>query len=179
MNIDRSLVLNRYLHGLFGAERFDDLRRGLKEQEEGAGPGGPSRFFHVLSGRSGIKIGERTLEDYDRRVIEYEATLAKKRRAEPFRSFKYFQYLALLYTEVFLDRLTDDPTGFGRKPIVIVAHSMGGVISRYLLRLSQLSGPNAGHATADRVLRLITLGTPHHGSPMANGPAVADKAGIR
>ena len=32
--------------------------------------------------------------------MEYEAALAKKRRAEPFKSFKYFQYLALLYTEV-------------------------------------------------------------------------------
>lgn len=79
-----------------------------------------------------------------------------------------------------LDKMdTADPTGFGRKPIVIVAHSMGGLISRYLLQLSQLSGPNAGHAAGDRVLRLITLGTPHHGSPVANGPAVADKAGIR
>jgi hypothetical protein len=111
MNLDRSLVLNRYLHSLFDADRFDDLRRAIKEQEEGAGPDGLSRFFHVLSGRGGIKIGARTLEDYDRRVMEYEATLAKKRRAEPFRSFKYFQYLALLYPEVFLDQLTADPTG--------------------------------------------------------------------
>ena len=33
MNLECSLVLNRYLHGLFGAERFDDLRRSLKEQD--------------------------------------------------------------------------------------------------------------------------------------------------
>jgi hypothetical protein len=115
MNLDRSLVLNRYLHGLFGAERFDDLRRSLKEQEEGAGSDGRSRFFHVLSGRSGIKIGAPALEDYDRRVMEYEALLAKKRRAEPFKSFKYFQYLALLFTEIFLDRLTADPAAFVRE----------------------------------------------------------------
>lgn len=31
MNLERSLVLNRYFHALFGAERFDDLRRALKE----------------------------------------------------------------------------------------------------------------------------------------------------
>ena len=115
MNLERSLVLNRYLHGLFGAERFDDLRRALKEQEEGPGPDGRSRFFHVLSGRSGLKIEARTLEDYDHRIMEYEARLAKKRRAEPFKSFKYFQYLALLYTEVFLDRLTADPAAFLRE----------------------------------------------------------------
>ena len=64
MNIERSLVLNRYFHGLFGAERFDELRRVLKEQEEGSAPGGRSHFFHVLAGRSGLKIEVRSLEEY-------------------------------------------------------------------------------------------------------------------
>jgi hypothetical protein len=112
MNIDRSLVLNRYFHSLFGAERFEDLRRELKEQEEGARPDGRSGFSYVLSGRRGVTIEVRSLEEYDRRIMEYEAVLAKKRKAEPFKSFKYFQYLTLLYTEVFLDRLTADPARF-------------------------------------------------------------------
>ena len=114
MTLERSLVLNRYLHNLFGAERFDELRRALREQEEGPGPDGGSRFFHVLSGRNGLTIDVRQLEEYDRRVMDYEAVLAKRRRAEPFRSFKYFQYLALLYTEIFLDRITAAPTAFLR-----------------------------------------------------------------
>ena len=45
MNLERSLVLNRYFHSLLGAERFDDFRRALKEQEEGAGPDGRARGF--------------------------------------------------------------------------------------------------------------------------------------
>ena len=65
MNLERSVVLNRYLHSLFGADRFDDLRRALKEQEEGVGFDGRSRFFHVLAGRSGLKIEARfTLESF-------------------------------------------------------------------------------------------------------------------
>lgn len=112
MNLERSLVLNRYFHGLFGAERFDDLRRALREQEEGPGPDGHSRFFHVLGGRAGFRIDRRTLADYDLRILGYEARLGKNRRAEPFRTFKYFQYLALLCSEVFLDRLTADPKAF-------------------------------------------------------------------
>ena len=44
MNLERSLVLNRYHHSLFGAERFDELRRALKDQEEGAGLDGRSRL---------------------------------------------------------------------------------------------------------------------------------------
>jgi hypothetical protein len=114
VNLERSLVLNCYFHSLLGAERFDVLRRGLRDQEEGTSPDGHSRFFYVLSGRSGVKIGAQSLEEYDRRIMDYEATLAKRRRAEPFRSFKYFQYLALLYTELFLDHLTADPAAFLR-----------------------------------------------------------------
>jgi hypothetical protein len=109
MTLERSLVLNRYFHHLFGAERFDDLRRALRDQEEGPGPDGHSRFFHVLAGRAGLRIDRQALADYDLRILGYEARLAKNRRAEPFRTFKYFQYLALLYSEVFLDRLTADP----------------------------------------------------------------------
>ena len=112
MSLERSLVLNRYFHGLFGAVRFDELRRALKEQEEGPGPDGRSHFFHVLAGRSGLKIQAQLLEEYDRRIMEYEAVLAKRRRVELFQSFKYFQYLALLYTEIFFDRMTAGPNEF-------------------------------------------------------------------
>lgn len=112
MNLERSLVLNRFLHGQLGADRFDDLRRALKDQEEGPGPDGQTRFFHVLAGRAGLRIDRRTLAEYDLRIVGYEARLAKSRRVEPFRSFKYFQYLALLYTEIYLDRLTADPKAF-------------------------------------------------------------------
>ena len=115
MTLERSLVLNRYLHRLLGAERFDELRRALKEQEEGPGPDGRSRFFHVLAGRSGLEIDQSDLEAYDDRVMAYEALLAKRRKVEPFKSFKYFQYLALLYTEIFLDRLTSHPEVFLRE----------------------------------------------------------------
>ena len=109
MNLERSLVLHRFLHGLFGADRLDDLRRALRDQEEGPGPDGHSHFFHVLAGRAGLRADRRSLAEYDLRILGYEAQLARNRRVEPFRAFKYFQYLALLYTEIYLDRLTTDP----------------------------------------------------------------------
>lgn len=115
MSLERSLVLNRFLHSLFGADQFDDLRRALKDQEEGPGPDGHSRFFSVLASRAGLQLDRRSLEDYDLRIMDYEARLARSRRAEPFRSFKYFQYLALLYTEIYLDQLIADPTELLRK----------------------------------------------------------------
>ena len=41
--------------------------------------------------------------------MSYEGRLAKVRGGF---SFKYFQYLALLYTEIFFDNLTADPAWF-------------------------------------------------------------------
>lgn len=46
----------------------------------------------------------------------------------------------------------------GSARIVIVAHSMGGLVARVYLRL---------HGT-ERIARLITLGTPHHGTVLAH-----------
>jgi hypothetical protein len=70
-----------------------------------------------------------------------------------------------------------DPQSFGNKNLAIVAHSLGGLIARYFMNLPQQKGPFAGQNGGERVLKLITLGTPHHGSPAANGPARDAKAG--
>lgn len=40
-----------------------------------------------------------------------------------------------------------------------------------------MAGTFAGQPGGARVTKLITLGTPHHGSPMANGPARDARAG--
>ena len=50
-------------------------------------------------------------------------------------------------------------TEIAGKKIHLIAHSMGGLDARYLI--SKLG-------MADRVLSLTTIGTPHHGSPIAD-----------
>jgi probable HAF family extracellular repeat protein len=72
----------------------------------------------------------------------------------------------------------NDPQSFGNKKISIVAHSMGGLIAKYYMRLQQQQGTFSGQPGGERVLKLITLGTPYHGSPVANGPARNAKAGF-
>ena len=59
--------------------------------------------------------------------------------------------------------------GFGNKRVVLLAHSMGGLVARsmmqeHLFRDGQRGGQN--------VLHLITLGTPHQGTPLADAAAV-------
>jgi hypothetical protein len=104
------LVLNRYLHHLLGEEDFETLKNLLRPLPEGPDGSSRSYFFGRLVTQPRLKLSRDQLEAYDRRVMEYEARLRKARR--DFQGFRYFQYLALLYTEIFLDCLTGDPAAF-------------------------------------------------------------------
>ena len=64
----------------------------------------------------------------------------------------------------------DNMTEIHDRQIVLLAHSMGGLVSRSFAKRTRIDGPFSNQEGGERVDRLITLGTPHHGSPMANGP---------
>jgi pimeloyl-ACP methyl ester carboxylesterase len=72
--------------------------------------------------------------------------------------------------QTYYDRPTAAPDGgFGNKRVVLLAHSMGGLVARsmmqeYVFRDGQRGG--------DKVLHLITLGTAHHGTPLADAAIV-------
>lgn len=68
--------------------------------------------------------------------------------------------------QTFYDRPTASPNfGFGDHPVVILAHSMGGLIARSMMQEHVFRDGQRG---GEKVLRLITLGTPHHGTPLAD-----------
>lgn len=104
MKLEHSLVLNRWLHAQLGAREVADLKDGLMRAEPGVP--GESPFLGALLERPGVLLAEADLRAYDGRIREYEQRLAGARGAL---AWKYFQYLALLYTEIYLDRLTRDP----------------------------------------------------------------------
>jgi pimeloyl-ACP methyl ester carboxylesterase len=57
-------------------------------------------------------------------------------------------------------------------PLVLIAHSMGGLISRsYMAQHSQYEGTSwmTNQRGGKKTIKTITLATPHHGSPVANG----------
>ena len=100
--------------GLFGAETFDDLAEGLKEPEyEEWDDNNVSRLHHVLAARY-FDLPERTggpstddLLRYDGNIVGHTLGISEK-RDERIR-WKYFQYLSLLFAEVYLDRYFRDP----------------------------------------------------------------------
>lgn len=106
MKLDSYLVVNRYLQGLLGARDFEDLKRALYGVEEGPAADGQSYFYGALAGRVPDPAFRDKLAEYDRRVMDYEGRLARARGGLRLR---YFQYLALLCTEMYLDSLTSDP----------------------------------------------------------------------
>lgn len=67
---------------------------------------------------------------------------------------------------------------FYDKKVIILAHSMGGLVSRsFMLENNYTQGPLAGQQCGSNVKMLLTLGTPHHGSPLANKDARDAQAG--
>ncbi|MGQ9746855.1 MAG: hypothetical protein ACUVQZ_03695, partial [Candidatus Caldatribacteriaceae bacterium] len=97
------LVLNRYFCSLFGFQNFRELRNVLRDQQEGWAENGHSYFFRLLEGLQGLKLAPDQLAAYDLRIKGYVEKLNRFRT--PPIQLKYFQYLAVLFTEIYLDRL--------------------------------------------------------------------------
>ena len=75
-----------------------------------------------------------------------------------------------------IDRMDARDPGFAGRKLFIIGHSLGGLVARSFMQEWRLA---RGHGIpgGERVLHLVTLGTPHHGTPLANGPSRDDKAG--
>ena len=106
MNIEKYLVLNKYLLSLFGVSDFKDLQEKLKDAPVTVDSDGRSYFVNILrSSFEGLRkdiLPEETLLRYDENIQHYVRRINYKR--EPV-TLKYFQYLAVLFTEIVLDNL--------------------------------------------------------------------------
>lgn len=104
MNIEKYLVLNKYLLSLFGVAEFKELQERLKETSEGDDPDGRSYFINSLRSLEDLKkerLSEDTLLLYDNNIRLHVEKI--NRRREPKITLRYFQFLSLLFAEIFLD----------------------------------------------------------------------------
>ncbi|KNZ70223.1 Type III restriction enzyme, res subunit [Thermincola ferriacetica] len=109
---NRRLVLNRYMLSLFEVSNFDDLVAGMKGPElEWLDSDNVSHYCHYLTNRlfDREKLTADMLRRYDENIVRHTMHI-NRRRKEPVR-WKYFQYLSLLFTEIYLDRYFSDPEG--------------------------------------------------------------------
>ncbi len=108
IRLDDYLVLNSFINKLFGMQSFDDFQKLLKNVEDGFDNEGRSHVFNTLHSQKGIDEQIRTkLEEYDSNIKGYVDQINIK-QTPPIR-LKYFQYLVVLFTEIYLDRYFENP----------------------------------------------------------------------
>ncbi|GAH86663.1 unnamed protein product [marine sediment metagenome] len=94
MNIEKYLVLNKYLLSLFGVSDFRDLQEKLKDAPVGVDSDGRSYFINVLrSSFENLKLPEDLLLRYDENIQFYVRKINYKR--EPDYPYKLLPILPL------------------------------------------------------------------------------------
>lgn len=104
----QELVLNRWVLGFFHGGTLAALKMRLGDDRfEGIDEDGQTRFFHELT--RGLfdpnKLPEAELRRYDLNIVaHWQAITAHRNKLEGHElQMKYFQYLSLLFTELYLD----------------------------------------------------------------------------
>jgi len=112
LKFDQKLVLNQWILSLFEAKNFEQLTIGMKEPErEGFDEDNISRFYYVLSSRlfERKELTSDILLAYDQNIVRHWKAITERRNMEgQILNLKYFQYLSLLFTEIYLDRYFQD-----------------------------------------------------------------------
>src|SRR3990170_6063804 len=102
VKLENRLTLLAWLNSLFGYKNNRDLLADMKEAQEGFDSYGRSYVYHFLVGRGDkVLIPRATLGRYDENIKAHLDAL-NARRPEPV-TLRYFQYLAILYAEIFLE----------------------------------------------------------------------------
>lgn len=106
--LQESLVLFKYMLHLFGCNDLKALSADLKDPAlEGTNDEGESLLYHALVQHLyDLHISKEQLYEYDQNIVRYTKEI-NVRRTEKIQ-WKYYQYLSLLFTEVFLDKYFAD-----------------------------------------------------------------------
>lgn len=109
------LALNQWLLSLFNVKRFEQLAEHLRNEKlEGMDENNVHHFHHALTAQlfNLTQLPTELLLEYDQNIVKHTQRLNERRitRGEAPIVWKYFQYLTLLFTEIYLDRYFRDPT---------------------------------------------------------------------
>lgn len=114
---DRKLIVNQWMLSLFGVSRLEELAEHLRDERlEGLDGENIHRFYHELTLRipeeQRPELPDVVLLDYDQNIVRHTHRLSERRiaRGDGGITWKYFQYLALLFTEIYLDHYFRDPS---------------------------------------------------------------------
>lgn len=105
---DRRLALYRWMMGRIGADSFESLAKNINNPRyEGLNNDGHTHFYVQLQTIYGTRMrlpGNSSLGDYDHNIIGHWRRITERRNHDgDALQLKYFQYLALLFAEIYLD----------------------------------------------------------------------------
>jgi hypothetical protein len=125
------LVLNQWILSLFNVKSFEQLAEILRDESlEGLNENNIHHFHDALVSRlfNLTRLPAELLLEYDQNIVKHTLRLNEQRtlHGEKPIVWKYFQYLALLFTEVYLDRFFPGPKGLmGELNGVIAGYNAG------------------------------------------------------
>ena len=107
-NFHKELVLNRWMLGFFVGGSIEALKQRLgDDRHEGIDEDGQSKVFHELLRNlfHFDRISQADLRRFDLNIVSYWQAITEHRNKleGSVLNMKYFQYLSLLFTEIYLD----------------------------------------------------------------------------
>ena len=140
-SLERRLVLLAWLNERLGYTENRDLLADIKQADEGFDAEGRSHIYARLASQlSRLKdISLDDLAQYDANIRKHLAAM-NAGRSQPI-SLRYFQYLAALYTEIFLD------WSFNRR--VVLLRSLNDLVKRRNVNRSAREAQETEFAAAD------------------------------
>ena len=108
LSFHQQLVLNRFMYRFFTDGTLQALKSRLGEDRfEGVHDDGQSNYFHELCNNyfNAELINSDDLRRYDLNIVQHwqQITEHRNRKEDTVMNMKYFQYLSLLFTEIYLD----------------------------------------------------------------------------
>ncbi|MBK6653358.1 DEAD/DEAH box helicase family protein [Zoogloea sp.] len=125
-HFQEALVLNQFLVGLFGIDPLhphtdsgrqvrplEMLAKTLRTVEPGIAPNGKHRFLEALISHlpTSAVLTPAELTRYDANLVAHTQAINGKRKQKGEIVWKYFQWLTLLFVEIYLDRYFSDRQG--------------------------------------------------------------------
>jgi hypothetical protein len=107
--LEDHLILARFIASKLGINKLSEIRE-FKDVREGFDSDGRSYMFHAILTRPSNTISEDKLKEYDDNIRRYFENWKRRRKSNI--TLKYYQYLALLFTEIFLDKYFTSPSRF-------------------------------------------------------------------
>src|SRR5690554_2463077 len=104
------IVLGKYLLSQFQVYGFESLARNLKDSHlEGYTEEGNTKYLAALLNRlfDNDKLSKEMLQEYDENIVRHTNEISHHRVEQI--KWKYFQYLSLVFTEIFLEKYFSNP----------------------------------------------------------------------